>query len=280
MKLNVVGCALLFALGTIEGAAAADVLMPLKVPPMPAAFNWTGCYLGGYLGGAGQNGNTVFTDLGNTNFPSYSGGVSAARLIGPHAWNVDLGGSVIGGGTIGCNWQPSGSSFVFGVEGEGGYMHLSGQAFDPNTLLGTQTVLDVLGSAKVGDWYGMMTARLGYAWGNVLLYAKGGVAFVSNRASVTDACNAAGCGNWLIATLGSSSASANGTVGGGLEWAFAQNWSIKGEYMFIGMGNSADIVSCGTATAPSGANVGGGPFCFNHSFAGIHTGKVGLNYRF
>jgi opacity protein-like surface antigen len=48
----------------------------------------------------------------------------------------------------------------------------------------TQTVLDVLGSAKVGDWYGMVTGRLGYAWDRWLLYVKGGAAFVrASRAS-------------------------------------------------------------------------------------------------
>jgi outer membrane immunogenic protein len=26
--------------------------------------------------------------------------------------------------------------------------------------------------------------------------------------------------------------------------------------------------------------VSGGPFCFDHDFSGIHTAKVGLNYRF
>jgi opacity protein-like surface antigen len=35
---------------------------------------------------------------------------------------------------------------------------------------------DVLGSAKVGDWYGMVTGRVGYAWGQMLIYIKGGVA--------------------------------------------------------------------------------------------------------
>jgi len=38
--------------------------------------------------------------------------------------------------------------------------------------------------------------------------------------------------------------------------------------------------ACGLATLASGATVGGGPFCFDHDFGGIHTAKVGLNYRF
>src|SRR5437868_15059935 len=94
-------------------------------------------------------------------FLSYSGGASASRLVPPHSWSADLDSSFIGGGTIGCNWQPVGSPLVLGIEGEVGFMRLSGQAFDPNTIAGAQTTPDVLGSAKVGDWYGMVTGRLG-----------------------------------------------------------------------------------------------------------------------
>jgi outer membrane immunogenic protein len=67
---------------------------------------------------------------------------------------------------------------VLGLEGEFGYLKLRGEAFDPNTLRGTQTIPDVLGSATVGNWYGMVTGRLGYAFDRVLLYVKGGAAFV------------------------------------------------------------------------------------------------------
>ena len=108
--------------------------------------------------------------------------VSAASNIVPsHSWSDDLGSSFIGGGTLGCNWQPVGSPFVLGLEGEFGYLKLRGEAFDPNTLAGTQTTLDALGSAKVGNWYGMVTGRLGYAFDRVLLYVKGGAASRSDR---------------------------------------------------------------------------------------------------
>ena len=73
-----------------------------------------------------------------------------------------------------------------------------------------------------------------------------------------------------------------GTVGGGLEWALPyqwRNWSIKAEYMFIGLGHDT-LTACGTAITPAGTPVGGGQFCFNHDFSGIHTAKIGLNYRF
>ena len=68
------------------------------------------------------------------------------------------------------------------------------------------------------------------------------------------------------------------TVGGGIEWAFGNNWTLKGEYMFIGLDDT--FTSCNVATAQNGAIVAGGPFCFNHDFGGIHTAKIGLNYRF
>ena len=68
------------------------------------------------------------------------------------------------------------------------------------------------------------------------------------------------------------------TVGGGIEWAIYNNWSIKGEYVFIGSGHG--LTTCGFAAVPGGAAVAGGQFCFNHEFPGIHTAKIGMNYRF
>ena len=79
----------------------------------------------------GQNGLGAAGSIAIPPFLSYSGGAVAARLVPPHSWNADLGTSFIGGGTLGCNWQPVGSPFVLGLEGEAGYMRLSGQAFDP-----------------------------------------------------------------------------------------------------------------------------------------------------
>jgi outer membrane immunogenic protein len=269
-------------------ATAAD--MPLKAPPRAASvFSWTGCYIGGYIGGAWNGGNgATFTDQGQGDGrDSYSGGRGGSDALPRHSWSADLDSSVIGGGTLGCNWQPAGSSFVLGVEGEAGYMRLTGQAFDPNTIRNDidvstgQTTLDVLGSAKVGDWYGMVTGRLGYASDRTLLYVKGGAAFVPTRGAIVDACSTDGCGNWLVSTAGSRTVT-TWTLGGGIEWAFAPSWSVKAEYMFIALGDNGGFRTCGSATNPSNNNsiVSGGSFCFDHSFDGIHTAKIGLNYRF
>jgi opacity protein-like surface antigen len=69
---------------------------------------------------------------------------------------------------------------------------------------------------------------------------------------------AAGCGNWLISTSDSKTIT-YGTLGGGVEWALGSNWSIKGEYMFIGLqGDPRVSRTRNFATLASGATVGGG----------------------
>src|SRR4051812_23180668 len=127
-KRLLVGVALA-ALGFVSAAAAADlpVRMPVKAPPAPPPFTWTGCYVGGYAGGAwGDRDGARFTDLGQNGlgaagstavplFQSYAGGATAARLVAMHSWSAKLDGTAIGGGTLGCNWQPAASPFVFGV---------------------------------------------------------------------------------------------------------------------------------------------------------------------
>jgi len=285
-RLLLVGVALTALFG--GSALGAELRRPAYEPPPPApppVFNWSGCYIGGYVGGAWNARDAIFTDRGNSTFTSFSGGIAGAR--GSHSWNVGLDNSFIGGGTLGCNYQAVGSPFVFGIEGEAGYMKLEGSAFDPliNPTLPVTAVRanpDVLGSAKIGDWYAMITGRVGYAWGATLIYIKGGGAFVPFQTSFVDQCavTAAGCGNWLISTSDSKTIT-YGTLGGGIEWALGSNWSIKGEYMFIGLlGDPRVSRTCDVATLASGATVGGGPFCFDHEFRGIHTAKVGLNYRF
>jgi outer membrane immunogenic protein len=278
------GTVALWAFAFAGTASAADLLPVAPLAPLPV-FNWTGCYIGGYAGGAWNNQGVTFADLGNSTFRAFSGGAVTGRLEGSHSWNVGLDdSSFLGGGTLGCNWQPVGSPFVLGIEGEGGYMHFAGSGFDPFRSPTLPAITpDVSGSARIGNWYAMATGRLGYAWGQTLFYVKGGAAFVPVQASVVDQCasTAAGCGNWLISTSHSDTFT-TGTLGGGVEFAFAKNLSVKAEYMFIGLGGDDGLTTCGLATTGTGTIIPGGQFCFNHDFfdRGIHTVKFGFNYQF
>ena len=57
------------------------------------------------------------------------------------------------------------------------------------------------------------------------------------------------------------------TVGGGLEYMFAPNWSVKGEYQYYNFGNT------NFATGPA-------PLVGSRFRDDEHTVKVGVNYRF
>jgi outer membrane immunogenic protein len=244
-------------------ASAADMRMPVKAPPVIApVFSWTGCYIGGYVGGAWAANDAatyeLFDGVGGYGV-NHAGGATTYR-----AWSYKTDSSFIGGGTVGCNWQPVGSPFVLGLEGEIGYLNIEGSALDP-----FQAAPLTYGSAtKIGDWYGMITGRLGYSWDRAMIYVKGGAAFVNVESSVYDAAPI-GLAPWSLTT---SETVATWTVGGGIEWAFDMNWSIKAEYMYIGLNGTQGIAS---ALPGDLAN-----HYWDNDISGIHTAKVGLNYRF
>ena len=58
-------------------ASAADQRVPMRPRAYVPVSSWTGCYLGGYVGGAWKESDPNFTDLGNALFGAYSGGITA-----------------------------------------------------------------------------------------------------------------------------------------------------------------------------------------------------------
>jgi outer membrane immunogenic protein len=253
------------AIAIVGTASAADI--GYRRPPPPVApvvpavlpFSWTSCYLGGFLGGAWASDIVV------------NNGYAQVLGVPFDSWSYSLDNSFIGGGTAGCNWQPIGSPLVVGIEGEIGYVDLSGSAYDPRFPLGSNVLT---ASASIGNTYGMITGRLGYAVDRVLFYVKGGVAFVDESVTVTHPAFP-NLGIPAVAVTATND-DARWTIGAGVEWAFANNWSLKGEYMYIGTDNGSP---CGFVLG--GPVIPAGNYCWNHSGPdGISTAKVGLNYRF
>ena len=108
---------------------------------------------------------------------------------------------------------------------------------------------------------GSVTGRIGYTWGPALVYAKGGYAWRDgNNLGVTVAGVPAG-----FTTNGNHKDGY--TVGGGLEYMFAPNWSAKAEYQYYNFGNT------NFTTGP--ADIAGRSFRNDE-----HTVKLGVNYRF
>lgn len=248
-------------------AVAADMRMPVKAPPpIAAVFNWTGFYIGGFVGGAVGDRDATATQ------PCSAVTCWNTSLAAAVTNSYDLENSFIGGGTIGYNWQPVGSQWVFGIEGEVGYIKLDRTVLDANAINAFgPTTANGFATTKIGDWYGVIAGRLGYAFDRVLVYGKGGVAFVDKHADFTDTCVAApACGPSTI-SIGRSDTQVTWAAGAGVEWAFAPNWSVKGEYLYLA-----------TRESFSAAGTGSNGFAATVQFTdpGVHTGKVGVNYRF
>lgn len=214
-----------FAVTLAGPAVAAD--MPLKAEtPFAARFNWTGCYLGGHLGGGlARKDITDPAQLVQDSFngPGFTPGVTSV--------NPAPKGALIGG-QIGCDYQFA-PSWVVGIEGAAAGSTMKGSA---NVALPLGNPDTALVQAKT-DFLTSVTARLGYAFDNLLLYAKGGAAMAADRYDVSGSFTGTPFGfTGLENRFG-------WVAGGGAEWAFTQHWSASIEYDYYQFGHRAVTMS-------------------------------------
>lgn len=213
--------ALIAATGLALGATAASAAdlgrRPVyKAPPapVPVAYNWSGFYIGGHLGyGWGDNEVTNLTTGTKSNLAADG---------------------FLGGAQIGFNWQTG--AFVFGVEGDWSWTNADGSTSIPAAV------------AADYNWYGTATARVGYAFDNMLWYVKGGAAWMDT--------------DYTLGGVTVGDTRTGWTVGTGLEWAISPNWSAKLEYNYLDFGTDRP--------APLAIDVD----------SQAHLVKLGLNYRF
>src|SRR5450755_4767988 len=97
------------ALGGIGAVSAADLAArPYTKAPMMApvmTYNWTGCYIGGNVGGGWARTNQSRVGL-----------VNGVAIVPPTDFGSGNGSNVIGGAQIGCDYQFAGN-WVVGVQG-------------------------------------------------------------------------------------------------------------------------------------------------------------------
>ena len=260
--------ALLGATAMAVSANAAD--MPVKAPivkaPVAVPYNWTGAYVGLFAGGAFA-GNASSPDPTSSSAP-FIGCYSCASVN-----TYRVGSGFTGGLTLGYNWQSAASPLVLGVEGEFGYLHARGS--NPYSNPAFPSASEMVATTTEGDWFGTATLRFGYAWNNFLAYGKVGVAAVREQVSAIDA--TASVINPGLLNASASSTTWGLAVGGGLEWAWSKQWSLKAEYLYLGVNKT--INACGVDTAAASAGFGA-TFCSAMSVPAVHTAKVGLNYHF
>jgi outer membrane immunogenic protein len=256
---------MMISIGCAPAAGATDLPSNRKSPPPPplSAYNWTGLFAGlnaGYGWGSGganlQMPGTVTTDLA----PAVSSGALPTFV----ALNRS---GFIGGGQIGYNYQIS--ALVLGVEADVDGARVNGASNIQTDVAAFNPVVISAGSTL--NWLGTARARLGITpvdrW---LVYATGGLAYCAGHQSYVAASNGE------ILASGRTIARAGWTIGAGLEWAFADNWSVKAEYLYYNLGSS-----CETAT-PSANEL---PFMSGHKISNKFTdtgdvARFGVNYKF
>jgi opacity protein-like surface antigen len=245
---------------------------PAMAPPPPmmvSAMDWTGLYAGAEFGGDwGRFPGAV--NVAATAAPSVAGTQTLTTHVG--------GGSIAGGGQIGYNWQFP-SNWVLGAE-----IDFKGDASESHsTVSGVQPPTAAVMPFLTGDsfkastsWNGSARARLGYAWGPVLPYITGGVAFadVKLRSSFGPSIPA-GSVNALPAVGASFSDTLVGwTAGAGLEYSLNPNWGLGAEYRYADYGSTSGGLGTVPITAAISAPVSGHVGLQEHSF------MVKLNYHF
>jgi outer membrane immunogenic protein len=239
----------ILAVSTV-GVIAAD--LPTKAPAsvVSSMYNWSGFYVG--VNGGGGSAHSCWA----TNFNGVF--VNPALAEGCHN---STGGTV--GGQVGFRTQMN--NWVFGVEAQGNWANLKGSNLNP------VSIFPITDQSKI-DAFGLFTGQVGYAVNNVLLYAKGGAAVVSekynNISLVTGAVLTAG-----VPFSGGTESRWGAVVGGGMELGFAPSWSVGIEYDRLFMGTNSVTLNL---LPPAGSG-----------FSGIHNisqdvdiATVRLNYRF
>jgi outer membrane immunogenic protein len=212
-------------------AHAADVPVQ-EVVVVPNVFTWSGVYIGVNVGGAWGDNNA------DSNAPG------AAGFSPDQKFNH---GSALGGAQIGYNWQFN--QFVIGAEADINALDLGG---DSDEI--TDGVGDFYHTKH--DWFGTVRGRAGYAWDRTLIYATGGFAYGRVKEEYIDP---------ILGTFSSSSTKSGWTVGGGVEYAFTDNWTVRGEYLYVHLDEH-------TLSAPVVDDV-----TFENKFNVV---RLGVNYKF
>ena len=260
------GSVALIALGLGIPAMAAD--MDVGGPtykatrPVVRAYDWTGFYLGGNVGGL--RGNDKITTATGTNFEGL-GAAAAAAIDGTSPVTLHPAG-FIGGVQAGYNLEGSGG--VWGIEVDANW--LGGSAMRTLTAIPVINLADVMTNTTQATFLSTLRMRWGTAAlsDRSLLFVTAGFAFATLKTTDT----MGHFGNAVVTSTSNTTTEPGLSAGGGFEYAFTDNWSAKVEYLFI------NIKSVGTTVPVSAAGFADG-VAVNHAYTD-HVGRFGMNFKF
>jgi outer membrane immunogenic protein len=304
--------ALLAGTALMAGAASAADLVEEPAPLFNWSGFYIGVHAGAVFGQDLNNGCGAFKDLvgdggvpldvdaecDNTLISDGSGSPHHGEFadffdldddfVAVFGHDSDNGTDFLAGGQIGVQQQYG--NWVIGLEADasgvfGGddrniefeYFHTQTSDLDQD-LENFQGVGHVTGGDL--DWLATFRARLGFAAGSegrLLFYGTGGVALagINGLKGTFDDTNSDH--DWCDACVfgdSDDSIRVGWTVGAGLEWAFADNWSLGAEYLFVGFGDWDEGPSL-TFYADDGRQ-----FTFEDDLDHLHVVRAKLNWRF
>jgi outer membrane immunogenic protein len=285
MSRLLIGVAAIVAL--VGPAFGADMAVKTPPPPVPApapVFSWTGFYVGANIGGGWGDRNVNYVPNDPLSFSLF---FSRFLLGAPPPASIDTSG-VLGGLQVGYNWQ-MGPAWLIGAEADIDWSDARGSTSTNGTIGTIVPFANTVDVEEKVEWLGTVRARFGYLpTPNLLAFVTGGFAYgeVEHNGTYTASLPTSGtfvpfgynCTANVPCFSGSTSNTAFGwTVGGGLEYAVARNWTIRAEYLYVSL-ESKSVIE--TATALSAGTTIPSSFTANFGQTNLNIVRAALNYRF
>jgi outer membrane immunogenic protein len=283
----------LLLLGSVS-ALGAD-LPSIKSEPVGApAPMWTGFYAGLNAGyGFGTSDNAMNYGWANPNlndfYRSNDAAVASAVAASYPGRNIAQGG-FIGGGQVGYNYQ-YGQGILLGLETDiqGAGIKGQGNANGYGPLANGEISIIQNNIVQAGiNWMGTARGRAGYlVTPSMMIYATGGLAygqgFIKTFQSGAYASSPFIADSFATVPTNNSAESflVGWTAGGGFEWMFMPNWSLKAEALYYDLGSLR--VSNTTFWAESPVNSENQGIMSGSTTRTYYQGVVaraGINYHF
>ena len=252
-----------------------------KAPTAEPITKWGGIYAGINAGGAWGSNSSQIAAYGLTTPPAsltgYGSNASsaAAYSASPYSAGTNFTG-FIGGGQIGYNRQVA-EKIIIGAETDiQAVGSITGNA--PIYGLGSDTSnvkYSTFSNQKADlNYLGTVRGRFGYAFApTLLIFGTGGLAYggVNAQINYSSSDTQGGAG---IGSSSSSTTLVGWNAGGGVEWMFMTNWSVKAEYLYYNLGN----ISTPATIVTSANNAWSYQATNSTQFTG-NLARAGVNYH-
>lgn len=259
------------SLTIVSGAAVAADIPNRKTVEAPTPLpiftkNWTGFY-------AGVHGGYAFSRIKGRTL-AFDGPREAAAVESANNRSE----SFAGGVQAGYNYQYA-NGLVTGIELD--LTALSNKASSTDIATAQRYFGQIQSTIQYKqDWLATARIRFGYAFGSVLVYGAGGLAALNETETRTQyAPDRPSRTTFIDFAERDSRVRIGWALGAGAEWAFANNWSVKAEYIYSHF--TAEKFSFPNARR----GVGNDNYSevigrFAHNRSDLQLLRFGLNYRF